>query len=672
MNANSEATKFSAADLEGFDPLADKSPPETAMKEIFEQAIKGEVLNILRSYTGTLDCFSEGLQNAIDAIEKRASEGSDFEPQLWILIDTKNSIVRITDNGVGMSLPEFMYCLRPSVSFKRLDGVRGHKGVGATFLAYGFQYLRLQTKRPEGQHSVILRNGRRWVDDDSGRITKPVFEVEEFNCPELASQDSGTSVEIGIEQGGAGQGGAQRPNFSWLGMYDPEQWLKVLRLKTPLGGVYLEMPKVIPAVTIEVIDQDGKRNQTKSEYNDFLYPHECDSVKKIKDIDEIKDKWSKLKGDKKEKIDKISAPFKRLDCIWQLWPKDKILSEEWGFASELDESQRQLVERHNVFVYGCFIRSRTVWGNIQKNELKVRPQFKVIEGGLQLATDFMVQGDLRTIPLTTAAGYAANAFIIVHFRGGNPDMGRKVFQPELQELADVLSRRAVAEFRKWHFLLKSDTGAPSPDPSLELHDWKIAQEQHAASHPITLTIEGKTVAAISEPRAEQDVIVLFHELVGQNVIKGLKFLSTESHEKYDGIFRYDYDNESLYFNEENAPLGIKTSWELPKRSAPLVLEYKYDLDGLIRDFATEVKRPWDIDLVVCWSVGNAYKLNYYLQPYLLDQEGSNRLIYGSTHALCLGEGQQPICAVIVLQDLINYLINPNEEVARQKTVYLED
>jgi hypothetical protein len=37
--------------------------------------------------------------------------------------------------------------------------------------------------------------------------------------------------------------------------------------------------------------------------------------------------------------------------------------------------------------------------------LKVRPQFKVIEGGLQLASDFMVQGDLRTIPLTTAAGY---------------------------------------------------------------------------------------------------------------------------------------------------------------------------------------------------------------------------------------------------------------------------
>lgn len=668
MSANAEAEIFSLADLEGFDPLVDVSPPETAMKSILEQSIKLDVLNILRSYTGPLDCFSEGLQNAIDAIEDRAAEDTDFEPKLWIFIDTKHSVVRIVDNGVGMSLKEFMYCLRPSVSFKRSDLARGHKGVGATFLAYGFQYLRLQTKRPEGQYSVILRNGRQWVEDDSGHIPKPVFEVEEFDCPELESHDSGTSVEFGIEPGNA-----QRPNFGWLGMYDPEQWLKVLRLKTPLGGVYLETPKVIPAVTITVIDQDGEMRQTKSKYNDFLYPHEFEkSVKKTKDINEIRSKWSDLKGNRNEKFDKMPTSFKRLDCIYQLWPKEDILSESWGFANELEEPQRQLVERHHVFVYGCFMRSRTVWLNIQKNELKVRPQFKVIQGGLQLASDFMVQGDLKTIPLTTAAGYAANAFIIVHFRHGNPDMGRKVFQPELQELADIISRRVVAEFRKWNFLLKTDTGAAFPDPSLQLHEWKIAQEQHAANSPLSLEIEGRTIAVVSEPREEQDVIVLFHQLIGQNLIRGLQFLSTEYNEKYDGIFRYDYTNESLYFDENITPFGISNSFELPKRSAPLVVEYKFDLDGLIRDFSTEVKNPSDIDLVVCWTVGEEYKHSYTLHPYLVDQEGSDRLIFGSTHALCPSQSQQSICAVIVLEDLINYMINPDIEVAHQRATYLEE
>lgn len=565
MSTNVEAELALPGNLDGFDPLADMSPPETAMKEMLERSIKLDVMNILRSYTGTLDCFSEGLQNAIDAIEKRSAGDTDFQPKLWIKIDTKNAIVRITDNGVGMNLKEFRYCLRPAVSFKQSDLSRGHKGVGATFLAYGFQYLRLQTKRPDGEYSIILKNGRQWVEDDSGHIQKPVFVVEDFDCPELASEVSGTSIEFSIKQ----SGGSQRPVFRWLGMYNAKQWSNVLRLKTPLGGVYLETPKVIPAVTIDVINLEGMLDQDKSNYASYLFPHEFEkSIKKVKDINEIVKKWGSLKGNRKEKIDKMPASFQRLDCLYQLWPKDEILSESWGFVKELDDFQRELVERHRIFIYGCFMRSKTVWSNIQINELKVRPQFKVIEGGLQLASDFMVQGDLKTIPLTTAAGYAANAFIIVHFKNGNPDMGRKVFQPEIQELADTLSRRTVAEFRKWSFLLKTDTGSRQPDPSAELHDWKVSQQQHEASFPITLDIEGKTVAIVSEPREEQDVIVLFHQLVGQNVIKGLEFLSTEYNEKYDGIFRYNYTDESLYFDELNAAFGVRNDFDFPCRSAP--------------------------------------------------------------------------------------------------------
>ena len=242
MSTNVEAELALPETLEGFDPLADMSPPETAMKEMLERSIKLDVLNILRSYTGTLDCFSEGLQNAIDAIEKRDFGDTDFQPKLWIRIDTKNAIVKITDNGVGMNLDEFRYCLRPAVSFKQSDLSRGHKGVGATFLAYGFQYLRLQTKRPDGEYAIILRNGRQWVEDDSGLIQKPVFVVEDFDCPELASEISGTSIEFSIKQS---SGSSQRPTFGWLGMYDAKQWSNVLRLKTPLGGVYLETPKVV-------------------------------------------------------------------------------------------------------------------------------------------------------------------------------------------------------------------------------------------------------------------------------------------------------------------------------------------------------------------------------------------------------------------------------------------
>ena len=51
----------------------------------------------------------------------------------------------------------------------------------------------------------------------------------------------------------------------------------------------------------------------------------------------------------------------------------------------------------------------------------------------------------------------------------------------------------------------------------------------------------------------------------------------------------------------------------PFHSEPRVLEYKYDLDALVREFDSEVKFPKHIDLVVCWKAEKQFKERYYLQ-----------------------------------------------------------
>jgi hypothetical protein len=53
------------------------------------------------------------------------------------------------------------------------------------------------------------------------------------------------------------------------------------------------------------------------------------------------------------------------------------------------------------------------------------------------------------IPLSRTQGYASNAHVIVHFTDENPDLGRKTFQPELTDLGEKLSARAVAAFLKY-------------------------------------------------------------------------------------------------------------------------------------------------------------------------------------------------------------------------------
>jgi len=187
--------------ISGFDPLCSGLPAiEGGNKEsignILESSIKSTVNNILKSYTGYFDIFSEMIQNSMDSTQKKfIAKGNSYIPRLWIYIDLKQKSIRLVDNGIGMNLEEFLLCFRPNVSFKRGDNLRGNKGVGATFLAYGFNYISLQTKNNGCFFSSILRQGRQWVDDTSDRIPRPLLEEQKFDVPELLNEESGTVFE---------------------------------------------------------------------------------------------------------------------------------------------------------------------------------------------------------------------------------------------------------------------------------------------------------------------------------------------------------------------------------------------------------------------------------------------------------------------------------------------
>src|SRR5687768_7555991 len=128
--------------LEPWDPL--ESNTDVGM---VVAAQRREIRNILKSYTGYYDLFAELTQNALDAVERRLDEdGPGYSPKIWIEIDLQNSRVSVTDNGCGMDESQFRQFLRPSFSFKDNRKSRGSKGVGATYLAYGFNQLEVSTR----------------------------------------------------------------------------------------------------------------------------------------------------------------------------------------------------------------------------------------------------------------------------------------------------------------------------------------------------------------------------------------------------------------------------------------------------------------------------------------------------------------------------------------------
>ena len=146
--------------------------------DVINATRKREVKNILKSYTGWFDPFSELIQNALDALEARAAGDDDFTPTLWIRIDLKDKSLSVTDNGIGFSEDEFRNFLSPNVSFKSQKN-RGNKGVGATYLAYGFNFLQVGTKTPDYEFIGTLTNGREWVEPENSTGSRPTVKQED-------------------------------------------------------------------------------------------------------------------------------------------------------------------------------------------------------------------------------------------------------------------------------------------------------------------------------------------------------------------------------------------------------------------------------------------------------------------------------------------------------------
>src|SRR5690606_26041352 len=96
-----------------------------------------------------------------------------------------------------------------------------------------------------------------------------------------------------------------------------------------------------------------------------------------------------------------------------------------------------------------------------------------------------------------------------------------------------------------------------------IHDWIKEQEEHETNNPLVLINENfflptRKISINSVPISEQDVIVLFNQLVAGGVIRGLRLLATSQVCQYDGIFRYAADEplDNLYFHAERNPLGV--------------------------------------------------------------------------------------------------------------------
>ena len=650
-----------------FDPL---QIDQSIDQEIVNASKKREIKNILKSYVGYFDPFSELIQNAMDAIDRRRLLGDeDFTGKIKLRIDLNNQEFSITDNGIGFNEKEYKSFLAPNISFKDGKTTRGNKGVGATYIGYGFNYLQLGTKHPEFNFCGKIINGREWVEDLEGIVTRP--EV----VPDAPVHDAFEDIDRGstftIKFGGL----YTRPkNLNWFMASTVDQWIYLLLIKTPLGSIDIfDKNEDYIQFDICVIDKDGNREEKDSINSQYIFPHS--QISSSIQLSEILS-YQKEQIEKGKDVSKLPAKYSRLNGIYERYSMEDIKKLK---SNKIDKAEYQLIDNYEIEAYGYFTYSTSVWDHLNDNVANLRKGQRILKGGLQLSNNSMPQGELITIPLTSNIGYQNQAHIIVHFRNADPDLGRKGFQPELAELAQDISVAIVNNLKKWKVrLLKRDTGVtPDIEKDSQLHEWIKEQEKFEENFPLTISNEHffkpvHEVSISSIPQSEQDAIVLFNQLIAGGVIRGIKLLSTSSSKQYDGIFRYESvePTSNYMFDKVTNPLGVESLSISPGRqSKPKVLEYKFNVDALIKEFESEDKFEKDIDLIIAWELGKEWKKAYGITSLLNLENLHHRKFHGISHVLY---SQTRNIEVVILQELVAYLNSVDDVQEYHKTTYEED
>lgn len=651
-----------------FDPLKAKSLADTEVAAI---AQKREIKNILNSYVGWYDPFCELIQNSLDAVDERLKieNNPNYEPTLWITVNIKENSLLVTDNGIGLDEDKFTKFLCPDISFKS-GKTRGHKGVGATYLAYGFNEIQVSTKYLTYFAVGKMENARNWLDDESPS-GNPQMKPDNNGPKDIFFDniDRGVSIYVKFDNT------THPKDLRWIMSDKAEQWVKILRVKTGLGS-FFKNEKII--INLKIIDRNGNVTEEKINGIEYLWPQNL--LRKTASITQINEARENLfkKGNNPSNL---PGKFLNLDAIYQSWDHKQIINLKNNNQISLDDEQLEIINKYEPSINISYVYSLKVWETIHEG-LSYRTGQKILYGGIQIAANNMPQGESIQIPLNRNIGRQNQIHCVIHFNNCSADLGRKGFSSEITEFAKELTKKlSDGPLLKIKYTLRSNTGvAPNLLREQEIESWKNDMINYENNNPLELIsnhffLPTNKISITSKPTREQDVIALFNQLLAGGVIRGIKIMSTNERNTYDGLFRIILEKpiENHIYNENSNPLGIEDSnskgYELPFVSVPKVIEYKFSLDGLIEDIDNGTKNSNDISLVVVWETGVLYKENYKITS-LIDPDNLNlREYHGVTHTITNINTSQREMELIVLSELIDFLNNQDNTIITQRIKY---
>lgn len=388
-----------------FDPLS-ITDHHVVDESVLVKRTKRGIHSILHSYVGWYDPFAELIQNALDSIDKKNSQDENRTGFLSIIINLYDNSVTVSDNGVGLDKTSFERFLAPHESFKDVEA-RGSKGVGATFLAYGFNYIRIDTKTKQFSASGEMEGGRLWLHSENVASNPQVYSTTAgFPDPAFEHFDTGVSITIRF-------GKDTKPNdLAWPGLNSARSWHTALSVKTALGSITSHSKA---RINIRYIPKNGDEDVFETTGTRYLAPHE--HLGRHKRYDEVVNAINKA-VEKKGADATWPASIRNLEAVHLDWQSADTIRN----LPKLTDAEKAFIEKHSIRIAASYMYGAGVWESLAK-KIGYRRTAGIYGPGIQLAADNMPQGELIQIPLTRYTGRQNQAAILMHFSDCTVDLG---------------------------------------------------------------------------------------------------------------------------------------------------------------------------------------------------------------------------------------------------------
>ena len=585
------------------------------LKQRSIETIRRELKDILDSYHQPWDLLSELLQNAVDAIRRRRTGGWDGTGFVLLDINADERSIAVMDNGVGISQANIKHYLAPGGGDKDEYAEEvGEKGVGLTFCLFSCNQFTITSKtNSEDVYSGQVEYANRWMKGDSEVTT----DYNEIDVAKQYLEDSytidGDSYDIGS---------FTRVCLKNIILQDDDifkrteaQLVYELRTKTALGSTHcLWNDRPFDMISVYYLyDKEDRTIDTevKKLIPEYYILHKL--TRKSKSLEEVRSKFA-ITPDERTKRNYLKD-VAIYDIRKDIWNGKKL--NIYGV----------MYPGHVIFKK-INVDSLNLMDSGQYDESSVSTIFKP---SIMLATKGIPTGvELDRPSKGGKVHYYQRCCFILEYDGLRFDLGRKSihWKPKRKLQEEVASMfKDMEKFAKYQSDEKGVTESEEPYETKAQREARIKENWRKYRNLVELNFEGICYKKIPNNQ-EAAVAAIFHEMLGAKILK-----------KYHPIasgYGNRYDLHALYNNNGSV--------------LELIIEFKYTLDGIIKDLQNNIKYYQDIDMLVGWTADKQKMKDHGLE---LDELSEGDAFYeGVTHKICAEEGFSDPMPVILIEELI--------------------